>query len=85
MQEHDRISSEAEALQMIRTTNGLRVIMSEIKLRIESSNRSVSIGDPVWAQKVAYRDGKTEGLREMLTWLEGRLAFIPDSDSPPEA
>ena len=85
MQERDRITSQAEALQMISATEGLRVIMSELKLRIESSGRSVDIGDPVWAQKVAHRDGKVEGLREMLKWMEGRLTYVPDSDSPPEA
>jgi len=85
MSERDRISSEAEAIQLLRQTEGLKVIMSELKLRIDACNRSVDIGDPVWAQRVAHRDGKMDGLREMLKWIEGRLAFVPDSNSPPEA
>jgi hypothetical protein len=85
MQERDRIRDEAEALQLIRATEGLRVIMSEIKLRIKSGTKSVDIGDSVWAQKVAHRDGKVDGLSDLLTWIEGRLLYVPDSNSPPEA
>ena len=85
MSEYDRIRAEAEAIQLLKPTEGLKVIMSEIQLRIDSCGRSVDIGDPVWAQKVAHRDGKSDGLRELLTWMKGRLTYISDSDSPPEA
>jgi hypothetical protein len=85
MSEYDRIRAEAEAIQLLRPTEGLKVIMSELQLRIDSCDRSVDIGDPVWAQRVAHRDGKADGLREMLTWIKGRLLYISDSDSPPEA
>lgn len=85
MPNSDRIRIEAEAIQSIRTTEGLSVIMSEIERRINSLYQSVNSDDPNWTIKMAQRDGKISALREIRTWVDGRLTKKPKSVPPTEA
>ena len=80
-------TDEAEALQMIMRTPGMRVILSQLEARA-AGIRPVDINDPQWAQKAAHREGEIKSLREFKTWLEGRLTAQtrdPVFTSPTEA
>ena len=81
MADSERLRAEAEAIQLIRTTPGLKVILSMLETPIGADEPKLD--DPNWAIKTAYREGHRNAHSQLKARIEQRLRYAPSS--PTEA
>ena len=86
MHQYDKITADAQAIQLIGTSEGLKVIIGELDARMKA-NQPPDIRDPQWAQLAAYREGEIGSLRKFRDWIIGCAHRKAEdlAEPPPEA